>query len=159
MLSQHTDEGKYYYRYVKGIKTGSHDEAGYCLVSSASKEGYSYICVALGAPYEDEHGEMLDSRELYEWAFDNFAIKTVLKEGDIKGEIKVDYAWDKDTILLSAGENVSALLPSNIETSSILYKYNLPESISAPIEKGEKMGTVTLSYADRTIATIDLLAS
>ena len=51
-------EGNYYYMYAKGIKTGAHDQAGYCLVSTAIRNGYSYMCVALGAPSVDEKREL-----------------------------------------------------------------------------------------------------
>lgn len=166
MLSPNIDDGMYYYRYAKGIKTGSHNEAGYCLVSTASKDGYSYMCVALGSPlldangeYISTHGEMLDTRALYQWAFDNFEIKMIMKNGDIKGSIKVDYSWDKDKILLKAGETVSALLPKDIEISSIICKYDLPQIARTPIKEGDEIGEVTLSYADKTITTVKLLAS
>ena len=76
MISENTADNPYYYQYAKGIKTGSHDQAGYCLVSSAIYDGYTYICVALGAPSVDangkeieERGEMIDSKNLYRWAF------------------------------------------------------------------------------------------
>ena len=73
MIDQ-TRGGSYYYEYAKGIKTGSTgNDSGYCLVSSAEKDGFSYLCVAYGAKYEDEetgeyyeNGAMIDSRNLYE---------------------------------------------------------------------------------------------
>ena len=51
-----------YYRYARGIKTGSHDQAGYCLVSTATRGGYSYMCVALGSPSVDENGNKISTR-------------------------------------------------------------------------------------------------
>ena len=47
MLIEPNAGGSYYYPYCNGIKTGSHDQAGYnCLVSTAVKDGYSYMCIA-----------------------------------------------------------------------------------------------------------------
>ncbi len=166
MLNQNIDDGAYYYRYAQGIKTGSHDEAGYCLVSTAIRDGYSYLCVALGSPSVDAdgndiytHGEMLDSRALYQWAFENFELKKIVKAGDIKGEIKIDYSWGKDSMLLYVEKSFSALLPYNVETTSILYRYDLPESVPAPINAGDVIGTVTLVYADQELTTLNLLAT
>lgn len=65
-------EPVYYEPYIEGIKTGSHDEAGYCLVTAAQKNGQRYMIVALGAPIGDVHGEMLDTKNLYDWAFQGF---------------------------------------------------------------------------------------
>lgn len=38
----------YYYEYCIGIKTGSTDAAGYCLLSAAEKDGQRLICVMMG---------------------------------------------------------------------------------------------------------------
>lgn len=158
--------GEYYYPYAHGIKTGSTgNDSGYCLVSTAVKNGYTYLCVAFGAPYEDEHGEsydngaMLDSKHLYEWAFDNLDIKTVMDKNELVKEIKINYAWNKDGLQLMPAKSYSTILPDDVKLSSIDKVYDIPESIDAPIKEGDKIGTVTLSYANQKLATIDLLAS
>lgn len=165
MLNANVDNGEYYYKHVQGIKTGSHDQAGYCLVSTAVNRGYSYLCVTLGAPSVDQegnsistHGEMLDTKELYQWAFENLELKTILKTGDIKGEVMVDYAWSVDSTLAAAEESFSTLLPYEVETGSIIYEVNLPEKIAAPINKGQVLGTVTMIYADQILGTVNLVA-
>lgn len=165
MLNANVDDGRYYYRYAQGIKTGSHDQAGYCLVSTAVSGGYSYLCVALGSPSVDAegndistHGEMLDSRDLYQWAFENLELKTIIKAGEVKGEVAVEYAWTQDSTLAAAAESFSAIIPSEIELSSILYKTDLPESIEAPVQKGQVLGKVTMIYADQVLGTVDLVA-
>lgn len=155
-----------YYRYARGIKTGSHDQAGYCLVSSATKGGYSYMCVALGSPSVDEsgnkvtnRGEMIDSKNLYEWAFNNLEMKDVLNSEDSVGEIQLDYAWNKDKLLLVPAKNYSTIMPDSVDVSSVILTKNLPESVEAPIKKGDKIGTATLSYAGQELATVDLVAA
>lgn len=155
-----------YYRYARGIKTGSHDQAGYCLVSSATKGGYSYMCVALGSPSVDEsgnkvtnRGEMIDSKNLYEWAFNNLEMKDVLNSEDSVGEIQLDYAWNKDKLLLVPAKNYSTIMPDSVDVSSVILTKNLPESVEAPIKKGDKIGTATLSYAGQKLATVDLVAA
>ena len=63
----------YYYQYVTGIKTGWHDQAGDCIVTTAKAEGYAYLCVAMGSPHvagQDpvpDNGAMIDSKALYRW--------------------------------------------------------------------------------------------
>ena len=46
----YSDGMSYYYAYATGIKTGSHDQAGYCIVASATYGGYTYIVACLGSP-------------------------------------------------------------------------------------------------------------
>ena len=156
---------QYYYQYAQGIKTGSHDQAGYCLVSTATKNGMSYLCVALGAPSVDEsgnriseHGECTDSINLYEWAFGNLGFRTLADTEDAVTEIELRFAWNKDTLLLVPQESFTTILPDDISSSSILATPNIPDYIEAPVKKGDVIGTVTYSYADQTLATINLVA-
>lgn len=158
--------GSYYYKYTKGIKTGSHDEAGFCLVSTAIRDGYSYLCIALGAPKVDKngrsiatHGEMTDSQNLYEWAFKNLRIKTVMEEGATAGEVPLRYAWNRDTLLLVAEKSYSTILPKDVSETSVIVTPNLPESVDAPVKKGQVIGTATLSYADQELTKINLVAA
>lgn len=158
--------GDYYYPYARGIKTGTTGtDSGYCLVSSAMKDGYSYLCVALGAQYEDSKGEQLengamkDSKKLYEWAFDNLEIKTIIDENTLVDEVDLKYAWNKDKLKLAPATSYSTILPEEINTSSIDMTYDLPESVDAPVRAGQKIGTVTLSYANQELTKIDLVSS
>ena len=158
--------GDYYYPYAAGIKTGSTgNDSGYCLVSTASKNGYTYLCVAYGAPYEDAKGEsydngaMIDSANLYRWAFNNLSIKSILDKNSLVKEIDLRYAWNKDKIQLSPAQGYSTILPDTVSAESIDRTYNIPASIDAPVRAGDKVGTVTLTYANQKLATIDLIAS
>ena len=159
----------YYYKYIKGIKTGSLDEAGKCLVSSAVKDGYSYLCVALGAHALDApkttdpetHGEMVDTKKLYEWAFDTLELKPLISNLETPvAEINLELAWQKDTLLLLPEKNLSALLPVDIQNSSIICTPNddVPRSIKAPVKKGDVIGTATVSYANKVLGTVNLVA-
>ncbi len=166
MLNANMSGGEYYYEFTRGIKTGTTDAAGYCVVTSAVRSGYSYLCVALGSPSVDSEGnsinvrgDKLDSRDLYEWAFDSFELKTVLSSGEILADVDLEYAWGKDKLQLTAVSGCTALLPEEVEPSSIMMTFNLPDYVEAPVKQGERIGTVTLKYADMEIQTIDLVAA
>ncbi len=152
----------YWYTYANGIKTGSHDQSGYCLAASASTYGYTYIVIAMGnmEGYEKGvHEEMLDCRTLFRWAFTSLGKKTIVSQGDILSSVNLEYAYQKDELLLAASENVSVMLPDSVEQSSIITTVEKPESVQAPIRKGEVVGTATLSYANEVIATVPLVAT
>ena len=159
--------GSYYYPYAKGIKTGSTgNDSGYCLVSTAEKNSFTYLCIAYGAKYEDEetgeyyeNGAMTDSKKLYEWAFDDLEMKTVIDKNELVKEIGLKFAWNRDSIQLSPKESYSTILPTDVKMSSIDRVYDIPESIDAPVKAGDKVGTVTLSYADQELGTVDLVVS
>ena len=157
--------GDYFYKYATGTKTGcTGDDSGYCLVSTAVYEGYSYLCITLGADYSKngeqlENGAMKDAKNLFRWAFTSLQLTTVIDEKTIVDEVNINFAWGKDRLKLSPATSYSTILPSDIKASSIDKVYHLPESVNAPVKAGDKIGTVTLKYANNELATVDLVAA
>ena len=156
----------YYYQYVTGIKTGWHDQAGDCIVTTAKAEGYAYLCVAMGSPHVagqnpvPDNGAMIDSKALYRWAFRTFTLKSIVDMEKPLAEVNLNLAWEKDTLLLVPEKDVTALLPNDVDLNSIVVsEVEKPESVNAPITKGEILGKATLSYANHELATINLVAS
>ncbi len=164
MLLNYPDEygNSYYYTYATGIKTGSHDQAGFCIAASATYYGYTYIVIAMGdmdGYAQGVHNEMRDAKTLFRWAFLNLGKKTVTSQGDILSSVKLEYAYQKDELLLAADKNVSVMLPNSVDASSIIVTVQKPESVQAPIRKGEEIGEATLSYANEVIAKVPLVAA
>lgn len=75
----------YYYAPVVGIKTGSTDEAGRCVISQAEDSGYHYFCVVMGSPVTaaEPYQNFIETRQLYRWAFGNFSLRTLLEQGEL----------------------------------------------------------------------------
>lgn len=161
--------GKYYYKYTEGVKTGSTSDAGYCLVTTAYNPtvDYRYLCICLEAPLRDsegvklDNGAMLDSKALYEWAFNTFSYKTLVTAGTPAVEVKLEYAWEKDSVLLVPEADFGALVPSSIDQSSIVLKpdENLPEFLTAPIEKGQVVCEAEVTYAGIVLGKVNLIVS
>ena len=165
-LIDETRGGDYYYPYAKGIKTGTTDEAGYCLVSTASHKGYTYLAVVLGSPCIDRNGKeidtngaMVDTATLYNWAFENLELKSVINEQTPVCEIPIELAWNQDKLLLVPQGSFSSILPKDVESSSIDIVTDIPESVTAPVHEGDVIGTATISYANQELTTINLIAS
>ncbi|MCI8500911.1 MAG: D-alanyl-D-alanine carboxypeptidase [Oscillospiraceae bacterium] len=155
--------GSYYYPYAKGIKTGTTDESGKNLVTMASKDGFNYLLVTTGAPLQVEgvrdNYAIYDHRMLYKWAFDTFSFKTVLKTAEAIETIKVRLSSDTDTLQLRPKEDITLLLPNDVDLSSIQQIIDIPESVDAPVEVGDVIGTVELKLNNETIGKCDLVAN
>ena len=161
-----TGGGDYYYPYAKGIKTGTTDEAGYCLVSTANYSGYTYLCIVMGSPCIDSNGKeietngaMLDSKTLYKWAFTTLEIKSVISEQTPVCEVPVKLAWNQDTVLLVPQKSYSTILPTDVTASSIDISVDIPDSLTAPVIEGTVIGSATISYANQELTTVELIAS
>lgn len=155
----------YYYKYAKGVKTGYTDPAGRCLVSTASKNGYNYMCILMNSPVYDDSGRKIriefgDTKALYEWAFNDFEYKSVLGGGEIIGEIPVNLSWDTDYVSAAPEKGLSAIVPKEADssTTSINIRWD-NESVTAPVKKGDRLGECDVIYAGEVLGTVKLVAT
>ena len=157
--------GLYYYEYANGIKTGYTSKAGRSVVTTATKNGYTYIAVAMKAPNIDKDGDgyndntaLLDCKKMFKWAFANMKLATVADTSTYVCELPVKLSADADHIRVVPAEKVNALVPSGVDESSVNFETDLPDSVNAPIKKGEKVGHAKIMYADSVVAEVDLVS-
>ena len=149
----------YYYQYAKGVKTGYTDEAGRCLVSTASYNGYNYMCLVFGCP-PNAKNHFTESAELYRWAFNNFEFKKVADTTNPIAEIGVDLSLDTDYVSLYVEEGFTTILPKDANDSTISIVTNpIAEKVDAPIKKGQVLGTADIVYAEQVLGTVNLIAN
>ena len=155
---------EFFYPYATGIKTGFTTPAGFCLASSAERDGRRLIAVVLNAPTEDDR--WFDTHELFEFGFNTFGDETIQTQGDILYEIEVEEVrlGDDSTLELVAAEDVVRYM-SKEEAERVTSEVALlPEraedgKIFAPVEEGERIATITLKLDGETVYTGDLLAA
>lgn len=154
----------YYNTDAHGVKTGSTDAAGHCLVSSASKGSLSFISVMLGCEQLHLEGNEIrtmsfyETNRLFDWAFNNFAYQTVLTSDEILKEVAVSLS-KIDHVTVHPAEDVEVLLPKGLAAEDLERTITLKsDPVEAPISAGDVLGTVTLSYDGADYATVDLLA-
>lgn len=147
-----------------GVKTGSHSQAGHCLVSTAQKASLDFLCVVLGGDrIQDAEGtwwtySFLESNNLYNWAFENFTYQTILKESDVAGEAAVSLSAT-DHVTLRPAEALEVLLPKDLDPAELEQVITLnSDPIEAPIAEGDALGTLTLRLDGKDYASVDLLA-
>jgi len=149
----------YYYTYAKGVKTGYTDEAGRCLVSTASYNGYNYMCLVFGCP-PNEKNHFTESKELYRWAFNNFEFKKVADTENPVAEIGVELSLDTDFVSLYVEESFVSVLPKDADDSTIsIVPHPTKETVDAPIKKGQVLGTADIIYAEQIIGTVNLISN
>ena len=159
------DEKDYFYKYAKGIKTGTTDEAGHCLVSTALKDNVSYMCVAYKAPCYDENDEwydtnyaILESKKVYEWAYKNITMREVLGKDSVVNSIAVNYGKDSEKVNLVPEFPYSTMLSKDVKNEAISIVTSCQSVIDAPVSKGTILGTATISYNGEELTKINLVA-
>lgn len=157
---------EYYYPGIKGVKTGSLPQAGSCYVSTCTRDGFTYLLVVLGSPYLDENGKMLarmgsfeDTKNIYDWVFATFKRKSLVEKGAHVQEVKLNLSLEKDHIKLMTGERFTALVPVTTEVSDVTQVPEIPESVNAPVQKGDHIGELRLILGGEEIGRVSLLAA
>lgn len=155
----------YYYPYAQGIKTGSTEQAGYCVITKASKGGYNYLAIVMDSPIEVLDGiktkcSFIDAKSLFDWAFDSLKYTTVVRKNDIAYELPVNNGKDADTVQLVVKDDVTTLVPSTLDPSNVIIEpVDPPESLDAPVTKDDFVCKANVIFGEKTIVTVDLVAA
>lgn len=156
--------GEYFYKPATGIKTGYTSQAGNCLIASASKDGVELISVVLGGHTipVGKSATYIDTIALFEYGFENYhnlqlsAKNQIITSTTIKKAKKINFNKD-DTINLVASESVNSLV-KNGDTPAFDKIISINKEQTAPIKKGDVLGTVSYTKNGEIIQIINLLA-
>ena len=144
-----------FYDGANGLKTGSTSKALCCLSAAAKRNDMQLIAVVLGAPTSAER--FASAKSLLDYGFANYAVNTQITAGDEVQKIAVEKGVDKEVGVV-AGDSCSTIVKKGQE-DNITKEIKIDETITAPIEAGQKIGTMTISRDGEDIANIDLNAS
>ena len=144
-----------FYDGANGLKTGSTSKALCCLSAAAKRNDMQLIAVVLGAPTSAER--FASAKSLLDYGFANYAVNTQITAGDEVQKIAVEKGVDKEVGVV-ASDSCSTLVKKGQE-DNITKEIKIDETITAPIEAGQKIGTMTISRDGEVIADIDLNAS
>lgn len=147
-IANNTNKLLWNYHLADGIKTGTTNAAGKCLVASATKEGRRLICVVLNAP--DRFG---DAKRLLEWGFNHTEIITMGK----KGEQITHYPGYGNKIPLILGGNVSFCI-EKIRKEDIKIQTDFSQGIYPPIKAGEVLGYYNIFVKDKLLTQVPLVS-
>jgi D-alanyl-D-alanine carboxypeptidase (penicillin-binding protein 5/6) len=154
----------YIYPFARGVKTGRTNNAGYCLVSTAERDGITLISVVLGAALDEDTGlvrSFTETRDLFEWGYANFTVKRILSRVEQLARIPVIQGRENDHIFLVPERSVEALIPRYLNAEDIERRVTVydAEGVAAPVEAGTVLGEVRLTYEGREYGVIPLVAN
>ena len=153
--------GDYYYSPAIGIKTGFTDQAGRCLVSAATLDGYNYMLITMGAFETEDDNEnyaFVDSINLYEWVFGTLKLKPITDDKTPVGEVKVELSITDEFVKVAPKNNFVTLIPEQIDASTIIIEPILPDSVEAPVTLGQTLGVGKLYLGEQYLGEVDLVA-
>lgn len=151
-------ETKYFYQHAVSGKISSSSEGGCSAVTTASKGNMNVMCVVLNSKLDSGvNYSLVDSKDMYEYIFENYTPVTVAKENELICESKLKNASGASYVLVNAKTQLKGIIKKGDSADSIEKKLDLPETLSAPLEKGQKVGTVSYSYGGNLVGTVNLI--
>ncbi|MBP2652092.1 MAG: dacB 3 [Firmicutes bacterium] len=137
---------------VDGIKTGTTNEAGPCLVSSATRDNQKLIAVVL-----NDSSRWYDSLQLLNFGFDNYDLYDYANDGDVLGNIAIESGLSEAVAAIVDGP--ASITVRATDYDAVTVEVDLPEKIKAPIYQGQKIGEIIFLVGDKAVKTIDLVAA
>lgn len=141
-----------FYPGCTGLKTGSTSKAGFCVSVTAERDGFSLICVIMGAESRDVRNASAVS--LLDWGFANYGLfsadgdesETVPVTGGVRNSCRLRY--DGFTIVLPKAQ-----------VASVERKIMKPEAVAAPVEEGDAIGSVGFYVDGKAVGQVPLNAA
>ncbi len=138
---------------ITGLKTGTTGDAGSCISATAQRNGLSLIAVVLGA--DTGKGRFKDAATLLDYGFANFETRELRLEEELS-PITVEGGM-QNSVPISCDDSTYLTVPKG-EGGGLQQNLELPESITAPVDKGDTVGSLRFTLGEEEIASFDITA-
>ncbi|HBP65988.1 MAG TPA: D-alanyl-D-alanine carboxypeptidase [Desulfosporosinus sp.] len=149
-----TNKLLWWYQGADGFKTGWTNEAKYCLASTVERNGFRLISVVMGVP--QVRGHFAESMKIYNYGFAKYEFKQFAPVAQKLGVVKVTKGMDAEVNALT--EKPLGATVEKGKDKNLWVETKLNPMISAPIQKGQKLGEVLLYRDDQLQASVNLIA-
>ena len=142
-----------FYNGATGLKTGFTSGAGYCLSASAQRDGMELIAVVMGC--ETSQDRFAACKSMLDYGFANFALIAPQLNDTVSVPVTLGTCGFVDAV---PGET-AALLIDKSQKSMISTEITLDESVTAPVSRGQKLGTMTVKAGEQVLAQVPMVAA
>ena len=141
-----------FYPGATGLKTGFTSAAGYCLSASAQREELGLIAVVMGCATSQERFSAC--KQLLDYGFAGYALVSPTLPEQTKIPVKLGVS---DAVAAVPAESVELLI-DKAQKNSVTTEVTLCESVTAPVSKGQKLGTLTVKAGEQVLRQVNMVA-
>ena len=141
------------YRGAEGVKTGNTDDAGYCVVVAAQRNGVELIGAIMGTVSEGDRAKQ--AKTLLDWGFKHYRQTEVASAGAVLGRVPISDYLERTA---AAVTSTTTSLPVFDPAGAVKRRIELPVNIPAPVKAGDHIGTLTLYQGSTIIVQLPLVA-
>ena len=138
-----------------GLKTGYTASAGYCISATAEREGMELIAVVMKGETADKRNA--DAKALLNYGFSAYALVSAAPEEPLPA-LPVTMG-EVDTVALTLPPDALTAVVEKAKAAALERRIDLPESLPAPVRRGQQVGTLTLCSGDTELMTVPILAA
>ena len=142
-----------FYQGATGLKTGFTSGAGYCLSATALREGMELVAVVMGA--ETSQARNAACKQLLDYGFANYALISPELTETPAVAVKLGKAATASPVLGAEAQ----LLIDKGQKSSVTTEIVLEESLTAPVSRGQRLGTLTVKAGEQVLSEVPLVAA
>lgn len=139
---------------VDGLKTGHTEEAGYCLVASAKQGDMRLISVVMGTNSDEARAQ--ETQKLLSYGFRFFDTFRLYQRGAVLTQSRI-WGGAQDQLKIGVAEDIYLTVPKG-RRDDMTAQLNLPETLEAPVQAGEQLGTLNIKLGDKTLEEQPLVA-
>ena len=143
-----------FYKGCDGLKTGFTNQAGFCLVASAKRDGVRLIAVVMKAPTSQIRSK--DVSKLFNYGFSKFKACQIYKGGEKISQVKV-FRGKEPSVMAIVSRELTIVLKRDYK-GTIKKVVRLNSIVNAPVKSGQKLGEVIFSVGDKSCGQVDLVA-
>ena len=144
-----------FYDGATGLKTGSTSSAGYCISATAERDGMELIAVVLKGSTSQQRFE--DAKTLLSYGFATYALHTVeAAEPFAPLSVRLGMAESVPLTLPQEGRQV---LVKKAQIAGLTREVTLPETVEAPVARGQQVGTLTVRDGETVVLEVPVLAA
>lgn len=140
---------------VDGMKTGHTESAGYCLISSAKRDGVRRISIVLGAT--TDAARAAESQKLLNYGFQYFDSKLVYRQGQAINQIKV-WKGNENQVAMTVADDLFLTVAKG-DYVNVKVSTSIKQPLIAPIKKGQVIGAVKFTLNGNVIQERNLVAT
>ena len=143
-----------FYEGTTGVKTGTTSKAGYCVSASAKRDGMELVAVVLGSDNSTERFE--DAKKLLNWGFANYTVYQPTVDASLITNVNV--LFGKENIISPVTKEIKPILIKKGTEDKIAQRVDICLDVEAPVEKGQKLGTVYFETDGETITSCPIIS-
>ena len=144
-----------FYDGATGLKTGYTASAGYCISATAERDGMELIAVIMKAPDKDTRTK--DAKALLNYGFSTYTLTDIQPEEPLP--VLPVTLGTADTVALTLPEEGRTLLLEKSRSGGLTQTVELPETVAAPVQAGQQVGTLTVQQDGAALLTVPIVAA